>query len=369
MQIDRVNPLDLTFADIVAWRRFVEAQPVLSSPFLTPEWAQAVARRRPDAEVVVFRKGARPVGYLPVQRPNAFAALPLGGVLNERQALIGPSDPSYDLAEAVHALDVGRIDFTCALAQSGLGRTLQTRDAASIARFDTGWEGYVADLKAAGSNRLVDAVRALRSLTGAHPGGVRLDAFSTDADAFEQLIAWRRADLAASGATDIFQHAWISGLVRDTFDAPRTSTFGGALFVLRIGGRPAAALYCLTARHALHAWISGQDPAFADASAGLCNLVAALRDAHRAGFTEMDIGQGVEADAIGLANAGIASGAGYIGRPGVAATMRSAEFGLRALLEGLPVGGARAWPARAMRRMDIAAGVGLADEPRPGRAA
>lgn len=369
MQIDRINPLDLTFADIVAWRRFVEAQPVLSSPFLTPEWAQAVARRRPDAEILAFRKGDRVVGFLPVQRPNAYAALPVGGVLNERQALIGPSDPSYDLAEAVHALDVGRIDFTSALAQTGLGRTLQTRDVARLARFGGGWKPYAEDLRAAGSDRLVDSARRLRKLSEAYPGEVRFEALSTDADAFEQLIAWRRTELASAGAPDIFQHAWIQALVRDTFDAPRTSTFGGALFVMRVEGRPVAALYCLAARHALHAWFGGQDPAFAEASAGLCNLVAALRAAETAGFTEMAFGSGLDGAFAGLANADLPCGAGFIGRPGVAATVRSAEYGLRGFLESLPVAGVRAWPARAMRRMDIAAGVGLGVEPRPGKAA
>jgi CelD/BcsL family acetyltransferase involved in cellulose biosynthesis len=363
-----VHPQDLSLSDIVVWRRFLEAQPALSSPFLTPEWAQAVGRQRSDAQIVIFRKGERAVGFLPVQRPNAFAARPLGGAVCDEQALIGPGDPSYHLAEAARALDVGRIDFTAALRESGLGRFLQTSEQADLACFDAGWDAYAAALKATGSSVRSIAAQSLRQLSEAHDQDVHLETFSGDAEAFDLLIDWKRAALDRAEAPDPYSREWVRRLVRETFLAPRAVTFGGALFVLRVKQRPVSALYCLTSRKALHAWVSASDPAFETSAVETLVRVGAVRAAARAGFTEMRFGPGA-GNAGELVNGQRACGAAFLARPGVAGAVRSAEYGLRALAEALPVGGARAWLVNVMRRMDTVAGLDAGEAARPDRAA
>jgi CelD/BcsL family acetyltransferase involved in cellulose biosynthesis len=196
---------------------------------------------------------------------------------------------------------------------------------------------------------------------------VTVDAFSRDAAAFDMLIAWKRAQMARTGVSDIFEHAWIAGLVRDCFEEDRLSHFGGAMFVLRVKGEPAAVLFCLRAGQALHAWFVAYDAQYADHSPGLILFAEAIKAAANAGFTEMDLGPGDYRFKESFANAGRPIGAGFIGQPSVSAAYKAAQFQLRALIERLPVGRAREWPAKAMRRLDIARG--LAGQAKTERAA
>ena len=93
MRVDSVQPGELADGDIAAWRDLLAADPELSSPYLTPDWAQLVARHRADVRVAVWRDDAgKAHGFLPVQRTSAYAALPAGGPVCDYQALIAAKD-------------------------------------------------------------------------------------------------------------------------------------------------------------------------------------------------------------------------------------------------------------------------------------
>jgi CelD/BcsL family acetyltransferase involved in cellulose biosynthesis len=357
LRVECVNPLDLTKGDVVAWRRMILNQPVLSSPYLTPDWAQAVARRRNDAQVAIFRDGERAVGFLPVQRPGANVAMPIGSPVCDYQALIGPAGATFDLAQATAALNVGRIDLTAGIRGTAVESHLQTTDVGHVVRFEHGFDAWAAERQAAGSKTVARARKKFSKLKRDMAGDVRIEAFSTDAAAFDQLVAWKREQMQTTGVTDIFAHAWIAGLVRDIFEAPANTSFGGAMFVLRVKGKPAAVLFCLQARASLHAWFVAHDDALAEYSPGQILFIEAIKAAAEEGFTEMDLGPGDYRFKASLANAVRPIGAGYIGRPSVATACKAAQYRVRSVVESLPVGRARAWPAKAMRRLEIANGL------------
>lgn len=364
MQVDCVNPLDLTLGEIAQWRRLLAARPEhFSSPYLTPDWAQLVARRRADACVAIYRKDGRAVGFLPAQRTDAFAAMPLGSAVCDYQALIAPADARLDLAEAARALRVGRIDVTAGLVDCALEPVLHARDVGHVVRFSDGWNAYCAERQAAGSKVIARARKKLSKLTRDLSGQVRIEAFSRDGAAFERLIDWKRSQMVRTSVSDIFQHGWIAGLVRDAFEADPLAHFGGAMFVMRAYQQPAAVLFCLRAGHALHAWFVAYDPDLAEHSPGLILFAEAIKAAAQAGFTEMDLGPGDYRFKESFANCARPIGSGFIGQPSVSAAYKAAQYQLRALIERLPVGRAREWPAKAMRRLDIARGLaGEADK-------
>jgi CelD/BcsL family acetyltransferase involved in cellulose biosynthesis len=358
MLVDCINPLVLADGDIAEWRSLLAADPNLASPYLTPDWAQFVARRRPDARVAVFRNvDGSAAGFLPVQRSSAYAALPVGGPVCDYQAMIGP--PGLDLSLAVRALDVGRIDFTAGIKDSPLASHLLTTDAGRVVCFRDGWDAWAEERQAAGSKAVQHARKKLLKLMRDHDkGAVTIEPFSTDSHAFDELILWKREQMWREGVTDIFERAWINALVRDTFaSSPTDRNFGGALFVLRVNRRPAAALFCLRARRLLHAWFSACDRRYTEYSPGEILIAETIRAAAQAGFTELDLGMGDQGSREEFANATRPVGAGFIGRPSLSSAARAAEFQVRALVEMLPVGKARRWPAMAMRRLDIARGL------------
>jgi CelD/BcsL family acetyltransferase involved in cellulose biosynthesis len=364
MRVDTVNPLVLADRDIAEWRSLLAADPHFSSPYLTPDWAQFVARRRPDARVAIFRNAdGSAAGFLPVQRSSSYAALPAGGPVCGYQAMIGPA--GLDLPLAVKALDVGRIDFTAGLRDSALAPHLLASDAGHVVCFPDGWQAWAEERQAAGSKAMLAARKRFLKLVRDHDkGAVAFEAFSTDAHAFDEMILWKREQIWRAGVTDIFERAWINTLVRDTFAASASDIhFGGALFVLRVNRRPAAALFCLRARKALHAWFISHDARYTEYSPGVILISEAIRAAAERGYTELDLGPGESRFKEGFANASRPVGAGFIGRPGLASATRAAEFQVRALVEMLPVGGLRHWPAKAMRRLDLARGLRAAIDP------
>ncbi len=365
MRVDCVNVAELAAADIAVWRRMLPANPVLSSPYLTPEWAQAVARHRSDVHVAIYREGEEAVAFLPVQRAGAFSAKPAGGPVCDYQALIAAPGASFDLSLAAQALGVGRIDFTAGLTQSAAGPYLLTSDTGHVADFSQGWDAYVEDRRQAGTRIIQRAQKNLRRLVRDYPGGVTVEPFSTDRLAFDLLVSWKREQMWRTGVHDIFQHGWINDLVRDTFTTPATPEFGGAMFVLRVERRPAAIIHCLQARGALHAWQIVYDHRLSDYTPGIVLFAEAIRLASEAGFREMDLGPGEYRFKSSLSNMQRACGAGFVGRPSLSSAVRAAQFQVRALAETLPIGRARQWPAKAMRRMDIQAGLAV----NPNRAA
>ncbi|MEZ5939305.1 MAG: GNAT family N-acetyltransferase [Hyphomonadaceae bacterium] len=365
---DVVRPLDLSAADIAAWRTLQAAHDPLISPYLTPEWAQLVARHRPDARVVVFRDRDRAVGFLPVQLAPGSAALPAGGPICDYQAIVGPADRKFDLSAAARALGVGRIDFTYGLKDSAVGDRLFTSEKAYVTRFADGWQAWRAERKSAGTRIVSRTEKNIRRLTRDRGGQVTLEAFSTDAAAFEQMITWKRAQYAKSGVWDIFERDWIDGLIRESFAMERTPDFGGAFFVLRHDGKMIAGLYCLQTADRLHAWFTSYDPHYAEYTPGVAVFLETIRTASEAGFKELDLGVGAMRYKESLANRYREVGSGFSGRPGLATVRRAAEFGVRNLVEVLPLGPARQWPGKAMRRLDIAAGM-IVPEMREKRAA
>lgn len=358
MRVETINPLELADEDAAIWRSLQAADPALTSPYLTPDWARAVARHRVDAHIAVWRHDdGRAAGFLAVQGDSGHSAMPAGGPVCDYQAVVGPVDLNTSLATT--ALGVGRIDLTAGLKDNAVGECLLTEDVGHVVRFPEGWDAWCAERQAAGSKVVSRARKRLSKLTRDHDkGAVVFEPFSTDTAAFETLIGWKREQMQRTGVTDIFEHSWIDGLVRETFAAPVSDQhFGSAMFVLRVAGQPVAVLFCLRAHKALHAWFVAYDPKFGDYSPGLIIFAEAIRAAASAGFTEMDLGPGDYRFKESFANYGRPIGAGFLGRPGLASAFKAAQFQMRALVESLPVGRAREWPAKVMRRLDIARGL------------
>lgn len=356
MRVECAHPGKLADGDIAIWRALLRADALLSSPYLTPDWALLVGRHRNDVRVVIWRdETGAPLGFLPVQGKGA--AMPAGGPVCDYQALVAAHDADIDLSLAVKALSASRIDLTAGLQDNALGACLLTRDAGHVASFPAGWEAWCAERQTAGSKVVARARKRLAKLKR-EAGGVTFESFSTDAAAFEILLAWKRDQMQRTGVTNIFQHAWIDGLVRESFAHPSTDpNFGGAMFVLRVEGKPAAIQFCLRAGRTLHAWFVAYNTTLADHSPGLILFVESIRAAAEAGFTEMDLGPGDYQFKESLANASRPVGAGFIGAPGLSSAFKAAQFQMRALVESLPVGRAKHWPAKAMRRLDVARGL------------
>src|SRR5580704_16344838 len=117
--IDVVRPNALSDADIAAWRAIQAADPSLDSPFLSPDWAQAVERvqagRRGAIQVAVLREADKVVGFLPARVVGAVA-MPVGAPMCDYQGLVAAPGVHIEPKRLVEAFGVQRLDFSHMLA-------------------------------------------------------------------------------------------------------------------------------------------------------------------------------------------------------------------------------------------------------------
>ncbi len=355
MQIDVVRPSELTAAAVARWEVLQGADPAFDSPFLSPRWAQAVERAQgPKARVrVVVLDGGR--GFMAV-RAGQLAAMPAGAPMCDYQGIVAEPGLTADPRAIVQALGVGRLDFCHMLeSQTSFAAHAKGRMDSWIVDVSGGYGAYEAGRKAAGVGIVKDLAKKRRKLER-EVGETRFTAFSRDREAFDQLLAWKRAQFRATGQTDIFGAPWTQRLMEQLFAEPADG-FGGGLFTLHVGDKLAAAHFHLHGARTLHGWMIGHDAGFERCSPGLLLFQDILRWMEGGPFTSLDLGAGDYRFKRELSNHRQGVTFGFVGVPSPAALVRGAAYGVRKAAEALPLGEVSHLPGKAMRRLDVLRGL------------
>ncbi|HXQ45483.1 MAG TPA: GNAT family N-acetyltransferase [Caulobacteraceae bacterium] len=355
MLIDVVRPSALRAREIDAWTALQATDPSLASPFLSPHWAIAVERaqagQRGEIRVAVLRDGADPVGFFPI-RVVGQTAMPVGAPMCDYQGLIAGPDVRLDAKRLVEALGVHRLDFSHMLADQPAFLPYARGEASSyVIDVARGYQVYAARHRQAGHHVLKDIDKRRRKLQR-ELGPPRFQAMANCPDAFDILLDWKRSRYQSTGQTVIFDTPWTVALMRALHEM-RDGDFGGALFTLHVGERPAAIQFHLRGARTLHAWIIAYDAAFERYSPGLMLFQEILRWMDETPLTAFDLGAGDYQFKQQLANARRAVTHGFVGRPSAASFMRGAQYGVRAAAERLPWSKVQALPGKAMRRLDL----------------
>ncbi len=355
MQIDVVRPLDLTPAELEAWRGLQAATPVLGSPFLAPEWALALARSGgPDARsgrVAVLREGGRPVGFFPV-RKGPFTALPAGAPLCDYQAVVATPGLEVDVRAIARALGVGRLDLINAICEPKVFCDhLQGEGESHLIDLSEGFDAYAARRKASGSGVLADTAKKKRKLEKEVGPAVFTALSASDAD-WAATLDWKRAQYRATRQTDIFATPWVTALL-DRLRREADDRFGARLFTLHAGDRLAATHIALQNGPVLHAWFIAHEEELQRFSPGVVLMVEMMRWAAEHGVAEFDLGPGAYRFKTSLATGSRAVGYGFVGRVSAAAAGRCAQYRVRRVADALPLGRLSHMPGKAMRRVDL----------------
>jgi len=353
LEFEVLRPKDLSAAQMARWSELQAQNLAFDSPYLSPQWARAVERAQAPHDhvrVVIAREGGRDVGFM-AARTGAFTGMPAGAPMCDYQAMVAEAGAEIPARPVIQALGVQRFDFTHwiegAAPFAGHVRGRQNSHVIDVA---DGYAAYEAERKAAGVGVLKDCERKRRKAER-EVGPITFTPFSRSEAAFEQLIAWKRAQYRETRQTDIFATDWTVRLLRDLF-ASRDPQFGGGLFTLHIGDALAAVHMHLHGRHTIHGWIIAHDPALEKHSPGILLFQSILRWMDETPYSRLDLGPGDYRFKRELANAGEAMGEGFCGVPSPATLVRGAEYGLREAAESLPLGRVSALPGKAMRRMD-----------------
>jgi CelD/BcsL family acetyltransferase involved in cellulose biosynthesis len=359
LDIEIVRPRALSAELVERWRSIQAADPALDSPFLSPSWARTVEHVQPGPDpglrVAILRDAGEARGFIAV-RAGAFTAMAPGAPMADYQGLVAEPGVTLDPRKLVAALEVGRFDFSHMLTdQASFQRFTRGTDRSFVVELPDGYEAYAAERKAAGIGIIKDLDKKRRKVER-ELGPVSFTADSRAGGEFEQLLAWKRAQLKATGQTDLFATPWTVALLRDLFDS-RDPEFGATLFSLRIGERLAAVHLHLRGLKVIHAWMIAHDCELERYSPGLLLFQDILRWMDATPYARLDLGPGDYRFKRELANAERGIAHGFVGVPSPAALVRSVSYTVRAAAEALPLGPVSELPGKAMRRMDIVRGL------------
>ncbi|HVY32864.1 MAG TPA: GNAT family N-acetyltransferase [Caulobacteraceae bacterium] len=290
--VSSVRPSELPASDREAWADFCAATPLFRSPLLGPDFAEAVARRRDDAHVAVFRRNGRTVGFLPHHRRPSGLARPIGAPFCDYHALVTEPGLRLDGAQALAGAGLSTFRF------SNLIDPYRCFDAAR----QTPQEGFVMKLGPMGAGAYLDGLREpnpkraknwrrLENKLEREVGEITLRAPDHSPQAFAALMQWKREQLVRGGLHDIFRPDWTLGLMQDLFEQ-RQGPFQGLMLTLRAGGRLVAGHFGVRLGNHFHSWISSVDPDLAATGAGNTLLLRVIEAMPQLDLNAFDMGSG-----------------------------------------------------------------------------
>ncbi|MDP2009518.1 MAG: GNAT family N-acetyltransferase [Phenylobacterium sp.] len=359
MQIEVLRPQDMTAQRMARWAELQAGDITLDSPFLSPDWARTLERVQRQTSrqirVAVAIVEGRDVAFLPV-RVGHLTAMPVGAPMCDYQGLVAEPGVRIDARRMIQALGVQRYDFCHMIEdQAAFAPYARGRQLSHIVDVAMGYDAYEAARREAGTSVLKDCDRKRRKVER-EIGPSIFTAFSRSQADFDQLVAWKRAQLDATGQTDIFDAGWTLRLMQDLFER-RDPDFGAGLFTLHFGDRLAAVHLHLHGKQTVHGWLIAHEPEFERYSPGILLFQDILRWMDATPYSRLDLGPGDYRFKRELANTGVGVTHGFVGGVAPAALVRHAVYGVRRAAEALPLGKMSELPGKAMRRVDVLRGL------------
>ena len=264
-----------------AWEALREAG--TASPYLSPGFAEAVAEVGAPVRLLVGGRDT-PSALLALQ--GGRVARPVGAPLSDYHGIVGTADAS-ELLEAAGVEVLGVHGWT------GSDAALE---AVPVCRIDLsdGVEAWKASRDGSYRRHAKSHRRRVRKATE-EIGEPRMEWRSRNVDVFNQLLAWKRSQYAATGKYDVLAN-WPQRLLRNLWErgAESYGGVGAEMQALYFGDRLAAIDLGLVEGTTFHSWIVAYDPDLASYGPGIQLLEATLEAAPELGYATLDLGTGLD---------------------------------------------------------------------------
>jgi CelD/BcsL family acetyltransferase involved in cellulose biosynthesis len=352
---ETVRPDALTAKDRATWSALRGTAEAFQNPLFSPEFAEAVGRVRSDAAVAILRRDGRPVGFLAHHRRPHGLARPIGAPFSDYHGLV--AEPGVDGIEALRLAGLREYRFSALVDPHGAFHGVQSNAEASyaiaIGPGEAAGVEYMEALRAASPKRFKN-LRRLTNKLQRERGRLALAAPDQDRDTFETMFAWKRAQFARTGLTDVFAPAWTRKLMGSLLQT-REGQLCGMMMTLRVAGRPAVMHFGVREGERFHPWVAAQDEALTDYSPGQIFLSRAVEAMPSLGLRWYDLAAGHDHFKTPFASRTVSIAEGQVR---IAPSLEAEAWRLAEIALG--VGGV----ARARRRLDQIAAVELTLEGR-----
>jgi CelD/BcsL family acetyltransferase involved in cellulose biosynthesis len=291
MRVVLLCPGELGAAEIASWHSMQQATPSLAHPFLSPEFAVAVGRARPNAQVAVLMEGQSIVGFFPFERRRLGIGVPIGGWLSQYQGFIHAPGAEWEPRELLRGCRLPAWQFDNLIVGQEPLRPYHVATVPSpIIDLADGFDAYYAKLRLRAPRFCRELGRKARKF-GRDVGELRIVADSFDVGALRMLAAWKSDQYRRTSHVDRFEQPWLLGLLEGLL-AARDDHLSGLLSVLYAGDQPVAAQFGLRAGDILVGWFTGYDARFAKYSPGLIHLRQMAEQLAATGVCAIYMGKG-----------------------------------------------------------------------------
>lgn len=291
MRVHLIQPSELGPSEIAAWHAMQRATPELENPFLSPEFAIAVGRFRPDSRVAVLTDGPDTIGFFPFEKRRFGVGVPISGWLSPCQGLIHAPDAEWDVHELLGGSKLAAWKFDNLIyAQKPFKPYHGATGPSPILDLSSGFDAYYKSLRLKMPHLCRELERKARKL-GREVGEVRTVSDSRDLRLLRTLMAWKSDQYRRTDHVDRFERPWLAGLLEALLET-RTKELSGLLSVLYAEDQPVAVQFGLRNRSQLVGWFTGYDVRFARYSPGLIHLMQMAREVASSSIETIHMGKG-----------------------------------------------------------------------------
>lgn len=291
MQVSVTRPEDLGHAEIAAWQGMQRATPALSSPFLSPEFAVAVGRLRPDVRVAVLSDGESLTGFFPFERRRFGAGMPLCSWPAAPCGLIHAPGAEWDPRELLKKCRLSAWQFDVLVAGQQPFMPYQgATEPSFVMDLADGFASYRAKLEAKSPRFCKELARKMRKLERDN-GTLRYTVDAGGGTLLGKLMAWKSDQYRRTDNIDYFARRWVVELL-DALLATRSEHVSALLCATYAGDRPVAVQFGLRSGAAAAGWFTAYDIGFAKYSPGMIQAIQLAEALAAAGVRTLDIGKG-----------------------------------------------------------------------------
>jgi CelD/BcsL family acetyltransferase involved in cellulose biosynthesis len=291
MRVKSVSIRDLNDTEIRQWRDWAYQDGQLVSPYLLPEFAQAVDQVRADVRVAILERNDETIGYFGYHGPRHLGLRPVGAPMSDYQGIA--AKPGITICPNEFLTQLGAGFMVYENWWNGAGCTIENvreRDGSVVVDLSDGPDAYFAERKTAHKSQFKKMDRRLRNAERDF-GAVRLVVGDTDGKLFDALAHWKSEQYNSTGKLDVFDVDWARELLAN-LNRSDDENFQGLTFALYFGDELAAVEFGLRAGDIYHSWFPAYDARFAKVSPGLLLLHEIFKAAPDLGLTRVDLGKG-----------------------------------------------------------------------------
>jgi CelD/BcsL family acetyltransferase involved in cellulose biosynthesis len=292
MRVEVISARELTPDQVAAWSRLQQADPRLDSPFLRPEFTQAVAAVREDVEVGILQENGQWLGFFPFQRNKDNIGVPVGSPANDIQAVVVSGDVAWNAEHLVRACELQAWKFDHLLASQDNFRPYHVVVADShFTDLSDGFDAWRAERHKKGGAAEVRNVFKMARKIQRDIGPLRFELASDDPSVLEALIVWKREQIRRTKVADIFTLDWVEPLLIRVLST-RTEHFSGRVSALYVGDRLIAADMGIRSGDVLAGWFKSYDFELRKYSPGSQLFLQIAQACPESGIRRIDHGKG-----------------------------------------------------------------------------